>query len=51
MKICGALNCRIEDIMEVVPDEKGTLRNRRIRSCRGAVNENYRDHRKEKAIS
>ena len=22
VKICGALNCRIEDIMEVVPDEK-----------------------------
>ena len=22
VKICGELNCRIEDIMEVVPDEK-----------------------------
>lgn len=22
VKICGTLNCRIEDIMEVVPDEK-----------------------------
>ena len=21
VKICGALNCRIEDIMEIVPDE------------------------------
>ena len=25
VKICGALNCRIEDIMEIVPDEKPKL--------------------------
>ena len=25
VKICGALNCRIEDIMEVVPDENDAV--------------------------
>ena len=27
LRICTALNCRIEDIMEVVPDEKNTENN------------------------